>query len=158
MAKHLKAGVVPPPPGGQGGAFPMNVDLKLVDYYEETENSKGEKLAYPRGVFVLEDRQGTKYRGSSSAFYCSYVSENGTFEYDAEHYTDSRLDDWFQYRPDQNTMVRQIVGKAIELTPEKNENSLDRSRYLQLAANGKWYPYTRKARTRIHKVEATTNA
>jgi hypothetical protein len=160
MPKLMKTGGgCPPPPNGNSGSFPLNKDLSFWDCEEITTDAKtGEALKYPRYKIILKDREGREYTGTISAFYCSYVSEQGTFEYDATHYTDPRLDEWFQYQEDPAVQVRQIIGKAIELTPERSEHTLDRSRYMQLAANGKWYPFARKSKIKIVKVATTQTA
>jgi hypothetical protein len=159
MPKLMKTGGgCPPPANGNGGSFPLNKDLCLWDCEEQTVDNKGEKLAFPRYKVILKDREGREYTGTTSAFYCSYVSENGTFEYDATHYTDPRFDEWFQYQEEQGVTVRQLVGKAVELTPERNEHTLDKNKYMQLAANGKWYPFVRKNKIKIVKVATTQTA
>jgi hypothetical protein len=156
MAKHLKSGVTPQGAQGNGGGFPLNVAFKLVDYKEVTENNKGEKLPYPRPVFILEDKNGLKFEGSSGAFYCSFLADNGAYDYDALHYTDERYDDWFMFKADANEQVKQITGKAIELNPNGEEPN--KSQYTRLSSNGKWYPYVRKPRIRIVKCDAPTQA
>jgi hypothetical protein len=155
MAKHLKSGVTPQGAQGNGGGFPLNVAFKFVDYEEVTENNKGEKLPYPKPVFILEDKNGVRFKGSSSAFYCSFLADNGAFDYDATHYTDERYDDWFKFVADENEQVKQITGKALELKQDE-EPSL--KLYARLASNGKWYPYVKKQRIRVVKCDAPTQA